>query len=101
MKSDTVAVVAIALAALFVFYKQSETAQVAAENTQGALNQSYPSFNFLYPVVPDNYVGTSVYSGLAPSSPLFMAPTMPNPTYYNYGTAGQGGGFLNELLGQL
>lgn len=101
MKSDSVAILGIVAIIAFLFWNQSNTEAIQSANSAASLNNSFPAFNLLYPIAPDNYVGTSIYSGVPLASPIALGPTEPNPAYYNYGQAGQGGSVLNDLLGQL
>lgn len=101
MKSESVAIFGIAAILIFVLYNSKSAAAVQEANNAASLNNSFPAFNLLYPIAPDNYVGSSIYSGVPIASPIALGPTAPNPVYYNYGQSGQGGALITDLLGQL
>ena len=83
MKDTTLVFFGVA-ALLVLYFVSSKNAQATTQNLSG-LNNSFPTFNLLYPISADQYFPTASYSGFAGGMPMmYEAPS--NPTYYYSGT---------------
>lgn len=100
MKETGLIIIGGVVLLILYFYTENKNQSTQA-NTSG-LNNSFPTFNLLYPISSSVWTGTSTYSGLSGGMPImYEAPQ--NPVYYGGGSYGNTGFYTPDAsgLGQI